>query len=107
MSVEMTQGKAVHIIVNATFERELIKVLKKAGATGYTQLDARGFGHSGEQDGHSEGETNIFFVVLVTLEKAQVIEEKLVEYIDRGYPIISYMTDADVLTKNKYGTPTI
>ena len=107
MSVEMTKGKAVHIIVNATFENELIKVLKQAGATGYTQLDARGFGYSGEQDGHSEGETNVFFMALVTEEKAQVIEEKLVSYINRGYPIVSYMTDADVLTTNKYGKPII
>ena len=42
---QMTKGKVVHIIVNATFERELIKVLKEAEATGYTQVDARGFGY--------------------------------------------------------------
>jgi len=107
MSVEMTKGKAVHIVVNATFERQLIKLLKQAEVTGYTQLDARGFGYSGEQDGHSEGETNVLFIVLVTTEKAQQIEESLVSYINRGYPIVSYMTDADVLTTNKYGKPTI
>jgi len=107
MSAEMTKGKAVHIIVNATFERELIRVLKRVGVTGYTQLDARGFGYSGEQDGHSEGETNVFFMTLVTEEKAKEIEETLVGYIERGYPIVSYMTDADVLTTNKYGKPTI
>lgn len=107
MSVEMTKGKAVHVIVNATFERELIKVLKKVGVTGYTQLDARGFGYSGVQDGHSEGETNVMFMTLVTQEKAEQIEETLVSYINRGYPIVSYMTDADVLTTNKYGKPTI
>ncbi len=107
MAVELAKGKAVHIIVNATFERELIKVLKRVGVTGYTQLDARGFGYSGEQDGHSEGETNVFFMTLVTEEKAQEIEETLVSYIMRGYPIVSYMTDADVLTTNKYDKPTI
>ncbi|WP_321275811.1 P-II family nitrogen regulator [Thiomicrorhabdus indica] len=104
---QMQQGKAVHIIVNSTFERELIKVLKEAGATGYTQLDARGFGYSGVQDGHSEGESNVLFIVLVTDEKAQVIEKKLVSYINRGYPIVSYITDANVLTNNRYNKPTL
>ncbi len=104
---QMTTGKAVHIIVNATFERELIKVLKEVGATGYTQLDARGFGYSGVQDGHSEGESNVMFIVLVTEEKAQAIEKKLVSYINRGYPIVSYITDADVLMNNRYDKPTI
>lgn len=104
---QLTKGKAVHIIVNATFERELIKVLKAAGATGYTQVDARGFGYSGVQDGHSEGESNVLFIALVTAEKAQAIEEKLVTYIKRGYPIVSYITDADVLMNNRYDKPTL
>ena len=104
---KMTKGKSVQIIVNATFERELIKVLKEAGATGYTQLDARGFGYSGVQDGHSEGESNVMFIVLVTAEKADAIEESLVNYIKRGYPIVSYITDADVLMNNRYDKPTI
>lgn len=104
---QMKQGKAVHIIVNATFERELIKILKDAEATGYTQLDARGFGYSGVQDGHSEGESNVLFIVLVTEEKAQTIEKTLVNYIKRGYPIVSYITDANVLMNNRYDKPTI
>ncbi|WP_130538222.1 P-II family nitrogen regulator [Thiomicrorhabdus indica] len=104
---QMTKGKSVHIIVNATFERELIKVLKEAGATGYTQVDARGFGYSGVQDGHSEGESNVLFIVLTTEEKAQTIEKKLVSYINRGYPIVSYITDADVLMNNRYNKPTL
>lgn len=107
MAVELAKGKAVHIIVNVTFERELIKVLKRIGVTGYTQLSAKGFGYSGEQDGYSEGESNAFFMTLVTAEKAQEIEETLVSYIQRGYPIVSYMTDAEVLTTNKYNKPTI
>lgn len=104
---QISKGKAVHIIVNSTFERELIKVLKEAGATGYTQIDARGFGYSGVQDGHSEGESNVLFIVLVTDEKAQIIMKKLVAYINRGYPIVSYMNDADVLMNNRYDKPTL
>lgn len=104
---QISKGKAVHIIVNATFERELIKMLKEAGATGYTQVDARGFGYSGVQDGHSEGESNVLFIVLVTDEKAEIIMKKLVSYIKRGYPIVSYMNDADVLMNNRYDKPTL
>ena len=46
-------------------------------------------------------------MTLVTNEMAQEIEEALVSYIMRGYPIVSYMTDAEVLTTNKYNKPTI
>lgn len=107
MSVDMTKGKAVHIIVNATFERELIRVLKRHKVTGYTQLLARGFGYSGEQDGHSDGETNVMFITLVREEIAEAIEEDLVNYISRGYPIMSYTTEANVLSENRYGKPSI
>jgi len=107
MSVAMCSGKSVHIIVNATFENELVRVLGKVGVTGYTQLDARGNGYSGIQDGHSEGESNVMFIVLVTSEMADVLIESLIDYIKRGYPIVSYTYDVDVLNTNRYGKPTI
>ncbi|MCF6235506.1 MAG: transcriptional regulator [Gammaproteobacteria bacterium] len=107
MPATMCPGKSVHIIVNATFENELVRVLDKVGVTGYTQLDARGNGYSGVQDGHSEGETNVMFIVLVTSEVAEVLIESLIDYIKRGYPIVSYTSDVEVLTTNKYGKPTI
>ena len=107
MSVAMRPGKSVHIIINATFENELVRVLDKVGVTGYTQLDARGNGYSGVQDGHSEGESNVMFIVLVTSEMAEVLVESLIDYIKRGYPIVSYTYDVDVLNTNKYGKPTI
>jgi len=107
MSATMCPGKAVHIIVNETFENELIRVLDKVGVTGYTQLHARGNGYSGVQDGHSDGESNVMFIVLVTSEVAEVLIESLIDYIKRGYPIVSYTSDVEVLTTNKYGKPTI
>lgn len=107
MPVAMSPGKSVQIIVNATFENELIRVLDRVGVTGYTQIDARGNGYSGIQDGHSEGESNILFIILVTSEMADTLVESLVDYIKRGYPIVSYTYDVDVLTTNKYGKPTI
>ncbi len=107
MSATMCPGKSVHIIVNATFENELIRVLDKVGVTGYTQLDARGNGYSGVQGGYSEGESNVMFIVLVTTEVAKILIESLIDYIKRGYPIVSYACDVDVLITNKYGKPTI
>ncbi len=107
MAITMSPGKSVQIIVNATFENELIRVLDKVGVTGYTQIDARGNGYSGVQDGHSEGETNILFIVLVASELAEVLIESLIDYIKRGYPIVVYTNDVEVLTTNKYGKPTI
>ncbi len=107
MAVAMCPGKSVQIIVNATFENELIRVLDKVGVTGYTQIEARGNGYSGVQDGHSEGETNVLFIVLVTAEVAEILVESLIDYIKRGYPIVSYTHDVDVLSTNKYGKPTI
>lgn len=107
MPVTMCPGKSVQIIVNATFENEMIRVLDKVGVTGYTQLDARGNGYSGVQDGHSEGESNVMFIVLVASEVAKILIESLIDYIKRGYPIVSYTCDVEVLSTNKYGKPTI
>ena len=103
MSIEMYSGKSVHIIINSTFENKLIQILKRNGVTGYTQLSARGDGESGVQDGHSEGESNVMFIVLVSDMLAEILIESLNKYREIGHHILIYTHDAQVLDSDKFG----
>ncbi len=101
MSIEMYSGKSVNIIINTTFENKLIKILKNIGVTGYTQLNARGDGESGVQDGHSDGESNVMFVVLVSVELAETLIKNLNTYREMGHHIFVYMHEAQILNAEK------
>ena len=101
MSIEMYEGKSVHIIINSTFENKLIKILKNIGVTGYTQLNARGDGESGVQDGHSDGESNVMFIVLVSTELAETVVKNINTYREMGHHILVYMHDAQILNAEK------
>jgi|GEM_PF-1228287 len=101
MSIEMYSGKSVHIIINSTFENKLIKILKNIGVTGYTQLNARGNGEQGVQDGHSEGESNVMFVVLVSNTLADTLIKNLNTYREMGHHLLVYLHDAQILNSEK------
>lgn len=101
MSIEMHSGKSVNIIINSTFENKLIKILNNIGVSGYTQLNARGDGDSGVQDGHSDGESNVMFVVLVSNTLAETLIKNLNTYRDMGHHILVYTHDAQILNADK------
>ena len=101
MSIEMYTGKSLQIIINSTFENKLIEILKRNGVTGYTQLNARGDGESGVQDGHSDGESNVMFIVLVSSLLAEMLIENLNKYRDIGHHILIYTHDAQILNSDK------
>jgi len=103
MSINMTAGKSVQIIINSTFENNLVKILGKLGVIGYTQLNARGNGNSGVQDGHSDGETNVLFIVLLSNEMAETVINALEVYRKKGHHILIYTYEAQVLDPEKIG----
>lgn len=101
MSKEMCAGKSIQIVINSTFENKLIQILKKNGLTGYTQLSARGDGESGVQDGHSEGESNVMFIVLASENAANTLIAELNQYRKMGYHIFVYTHNAEILNSDK------
>jgi len=103
MKTKMTAGKSVQIIINSTFENNLVKILKKIGVTGYTQLNARGNGNSGVQDGHSDGESNVLFVILLSNSMADTLIDSLETYRKKGHHILIYTYDAQILDPEKIG----
>ena len=104
MSIEMYKGKSVHIVINSTFENKLVQILKNIGINGYTQINARGNGSSGVQDGHSDGESNVMFIVVVSIELADTLIKNLNTYRQMGHHIFVYTHDAEVLNAEKCDT---
>jgi len=103
MKTKMAEGKSVQIIINSTFEDSLVKILKKLGVTGYTQLNARGNGNTGVQDGHSDGETNVLFMILMSKVMADAVIDILHVYRKKVHHILIYTYDAQVLDPELIG----
>lgn len=103
MKTKMTDGKSVQIIINSTFEANLVRILKKIGVTGYTQLNARGNGNSGVQDGQSDSETNVMFMILLSKKMADTLIDNLQVYRKKGHHILIYTYDAQVLDPELIG----
>ena len=101
MSIEMYLEKSVHIVINSTFENKLVQILKNLGINGYTQINARGDGDSGVQDGHSDGESNVLFIVVVSKERAEILIKNLNVYREMGHHLFVYTHDVEVLNVEK------
>ncbi|QKT04204.1 transcriptional regulator [Ectothiorhodospiraceae bacterium 2226] len=95
--------KVVNVIANAERERRLIETAEKYGASGYTVMEVRGGGSTGEQAGVLDSDTSILFMMIVSQEKAENLLASLHRMIGRGHRILVFVTDAEVLRPEKFG----
>ena len=94
--------KVVTIVVEAVLADPIVRLVKDAGASGYTILDARGEGSRGRRIGEIPGE-NVRIEVIVGSEVADKIVSQLTERYFPHYAIAAWVTDATVARGDKYG----
>lgn len=97
--------KLVTIITNDVLEHQLVKSVRKNGASGYTIVRARGAGTSGEQSGMLNIDTNIKFHVILPEERLTKLLDDLDYLIHKGYHLTVYVSDVSVLDADKFRTP--
>jgi hypothetical protein len=97
--------KLVTIITNDVLEHQLIKSVRKNGASGYTIVHARGAGSSGEQSGMLNIDTNIKFHVILPQERLTQLLDDLDYLIHKGHHLTVYVSDVSVLDADKFKKP--
>lgn len=92
--------KMVHVVANAALETRLAEIAKKNGASGYTVVDARGWGHAGVQSGALGADSNVMFMALVSDE--QPLVEALAALNEAGHQLVVWVADVGVMRKDRF-----
>ena len=93
--------KKITIISERLLKSDLLKLIRKAGATGHTLTAVEGEGSGGSKTSDWEGR-NVQIDVIVSEETANKILERLAEeYLDT-YALIAYESDVRVLRSTKF-----
>lgn len=94
--------KLVTIITEAALEHELLNVLEKLGASGYTITNARGRGSRGIRDAGWTSSSNIRVEVICSEKLAAEITQHLYENFYKHYAMVVYESDVSVLREGKF-----
>ena len=94
--------KLVTIITEAALESELLEVLEKHGASGYTITNARGRGSRGIRDAGWTSSGNIRVEVICSEELAGRITRHLHENYYKHYAMVIFEIDVSVLREGKF-----
>lgn len=90
------------VITEAAIEEELIRVIKEAGAKGYTISDARGSGHRGDRSGDFGQTANIKAEILCSEATAEELKEKIKNRFFEYYAVIVFTSQVSVLRSEKF-----
>jgi nitrogen regulatory protein PII len=100
MAVKVTLRK-VTIIAERVLRDDLIDLLKKLGASGWTLTMVEGEGSRGIRASEWEGR-NVQIDTLVSPEMAETIMDKVAALYFADWSVIVYSADVEVLRKDKY-----
>jgi hypothetical protein len=95
--------KQVNIIVNSALEAKMVRLANRVGVSGYSITPMRtGQGASGLQSSSSEGDSNILFMMIITLDKVDQMIAEIQKIKDHSYPLRVYMNDTYVMDEKDF-----
>lgn len=94
--------KLVTIITEAALEAEIVKVIEKLGASGYTITNARGKGSRGVRDAGWANSSNIRVEVICSEELSESLRSYLNENFYDHYAMVVFESNVGVLRKDKF-----
>jgi hypothetical protein len=95
---QLVSASKITVIAPEGFEKTLSQLLLRAGATGYTTLDARGHGVHGTQYGDIAG-SSILIISIVSDDIAEGIISSLADMVEAGYQIMVFSEPAQVVRR--------
>jgi len=98
------QMKKVTIVAERLLKEQVLDLLKKQGATGYTLTACEGEGSRGIHASDWEGR-NIQVETIVDPETADSILDKVCTAFTEHYAVIAYHCDVTVRRKSKFSPP--
>ncbi len=94
--------KLLVVIAEAVIERALVADARSLGALGYTVLDVRGGGKTGDHDGEWDVDRSIELQLVCTVEVAERIAAHVLERYARHYRVAVYLSDVSVFRADKF-----
>lgn len=92
----------VTVVSESLLREELLELLKRHGATGFTASRVDGEGSRGVRASDWEGQ-NVRLETIVALEIADSILEEISERYFEDYAVIAWQTEVNVLRGTKFG----
>ena len=90
------------IITETALEHQLLELLDKLHAPGYTITNARGKGHRGQRSGSWGADSNIRVEVVCDHERALTIMHALEEKYYDNFAMVCFISEVPVLRKDKF-----
>jgi nitrogen regulatory protein PII len=100
--METWKKKLVTIITERAIESEVVEVLQKSGARGYTVSDVRGGGAHGTRSGAEDQSANVRIETICEAVVASQISERLYGEFFKNYAMVIYLADIETLRGDKF-----
>lgn len=96
------QRKLLTVVTEEALERPLVKIIREAGARGYTIVEARGEGRRGKRGPGVEKGGNIRLEVICEEAVADQIAETLHRKYFSDFAMVLYLQDVEVIRGEKF-----
>jgi nitrogen regulatory protein PII len=97
--------KLLTIIADGALEAKLTALARKSGVSGYTVMEARGAGSSGEQSGNMDIDTNIMFKIILPESRVPALLDAIEKLLKKSYKLKVFVSDVAVLMPQAYEQP--
>jgi nitrogen regulatory protein P-II 2 len=94
--------KLLVIVTEAALEKELVQMVMRLGAHGYTVQDVRGAGGTGAREGAWEADRTIEMKVVCDADVADRIGHAVLAAYSAHYGLTIFFADVSVLRADKY-----
>ncbi|MDX1502794.1 MAG: DUF3240 family protein [Thermoanaerobaculia bacterium] len=98
-----TPLKMLTIVAEAAIERRIVNELVAAGVSGFTTVEARGFGERGRRAGDWDQNRSVRIETICDAATASSVAERLLELWGPHYALIVWLHDVQVLRGGKFG----
>ena len=99
--------KLLTIISTDELEEALVTIVRARGASGYTVVQARGAGSSGENSGQLDVDTSIKFHVIVPQGRMSGMLDDIEVLMRQGHHLTVFVSDVAVMGPEKFATPMV
>ncbi len=100
--MSLSSRKMLTIVVEASIERVVVRDLERAGVTGFTAVEARGFGQHGRREGDWDQSRSVRIETICEEAKALELAHGLLERFGRDYAIVLWLQEVEVLRGSKF-----
>lgn len=95
--------KQVNIIVNSALEEKMTRLANRVGVSGFSIIPMlAGQGTTGLQSSSSEGDSNILFMMIITIDKLEQMITEIQKIKDRSYPLRVFINDTYVMDEKDF-----